>query len=151
MIRRPPRSTLFPYTTLFRSRSCALPLALEPGVGYEQLLGPDLLIVEFHGDLELAARARHRAHHPAPELAVSHPLTGRVARRVLRSLDLPIQLRQRRALHATTARRAAHAACAGVPQRRRAPLFERARRQSLEEARRLRQLEAPGAVPRARP
>src|SRR5574341_1386771 len=25
MIRRPPRSTLFPYTTLFRSRSCALP------------------------------------------------------------------------------------------------------------------------------
>src|SRR2546427_924920 len=24
MIRRPPRSTLFPYTTLFRSRSCCL-------------------------------------------------------------------------------------------------------------------------------
>src|SRR3989441_3865104 len=28
MIRRPPRSTLFPYTTLFRSRSAA-PLAVE--------------------------------------------------------------------------------------------------------------------------
>src|SRR5438034_5931297 len=125
MIRRPPRSTLFPYTTLFRS----------------------LLIVEFHGDLELAARARHRAHHPAPELAVSHPLTGRVARRVLRRLDLPIQLRRRRALHPTTA----HATRAAVPQWRRAPLFERARRQGLEEARWLRQLEAPGAVPRARP
>src|SRR3712207_7806594 len=26
MIRRPPRSTLFPYTTLFRSRSFAVPL-----------------------------------------------------------------------------------------------------------------------------
>src|SRR6266498_4786028 len=25
MIRRPPRSTLFPYTTLFRSRDCRLP------------------------------------------------------------------------------------------------------------------------------
>src|SRR5437879_7262949 len=50
-LRRPPSLTLFPYTTLFRS----------PGVGYEQLLGPNLLIVEFHGDLELAARARHRA------------------------------------------------------------------------------------------
>src|SRR3712207_8619430 len=25
MIRRPPRSTLFPYTTLFRSRRCGLP------------------------------------------------------------------------------------------------------------------------------
>src|SRR5258707_12063196 len=27
MIRRPPRSTLFPYTTLFRSRAAASPLA----------------------------------------------------------------------------------------------------------------------------
>src|SRR2546429_5297805 len=27
MIRRPPRSTLFPYTTLFRSSSCRHPLA----------------------------------------------------------------------------------------------------------------------------
>src|SRR2546425_3637344 len=30
MIRRPPRSTLFPYTTLFRSASCALPGFLPP-------------------------------------------------------------------------------------------------------------------------
>src|SRR5256885_7143113 len=30
MIRRPPRSTLFPYTTLFRSRALALLLALAP-------------------------------------------------------------------------------------------------------------------------
>src|SRR3712207_7813694 len=33
MIRRPPRSTLFPYTTLFRSRVGAPPLAAaDPGV-----------------------------------------------------------------------------------------------------------------------
>src|SRR2546430_8488884 len=33
MIRRPPRSTLFPYTTLFRSRPTAMPkmIAHEPG------------------------------------------------------------------------------------------------------------------------
>src|SRR5437867_5397390 len=32
MIRRPPRSTLFPYTTLFRSNSTRVPLRLmEPG------------------------------------------------------------------------------------------------------------------------
>src|SRR5690349_23252055 len=35
MIRRPPRSTLFPYTTLFRSRGCSKPSAntsaLNPG------------------------------------------------------------------------------------------------------------------------
>src|SRR2546430_12538949 len=30
MIRRPPRSTLFPYTTLFRSRWCKSPLAFCP-------------------------------------------------------------------------------------------------------------------------
>src|SRR5207249_8725968 len=30
MIRRPPRSTLFPYTTLFRSRR-SRPIALDPG------------------------------------------------------------------------------------------------------------------------
>src|SRR2546421_8635006 len=30
MIRRPPRSTLFPYTTLFRSRLRGLPLAILP-------------------------------------------------------------------------------------------------------------------------
>src|SRR6266850_6313371 len=38
MIRRPPRSTLFPYTTLFRSRFCACPRAptsssSPPGAG----------------------------------------------------------------------------------------------------------------------
>src|SRR2546429_3205369 len=33
MIRRPPRSTLFPYTTLFRSRE-------DPGIHYEAQGGP---------------------------------------------------------------------------------------------------------------
>src|SRR5438445_10754470 len=32
MIRRPPRSTLFPYTTLFRSTWCPLCKALEPSL-----------------------------------------------------------------------------------------------------------------------
>src|SRR5689334_24414461 len=49
MIRRPPRSTLFPYTTLFRSR-----VRLEDvGHGVEDLeaLGPDLVLVELEVDL----------------------------------------------------------------------------------------------------
>src|SRR2546422_7716030 len=33
MIRRPPRSTLFPYTTLFRSRGEARALSWEPAAG----------------------------------------------------------------------------------------------------------------------
>src|SRR2546430_5551745 len=44
MIRRPPRSTLFPYTTLFRSRMGALPqlyAATMPDVGPDDYWGPD--------------------------------------------------------------------------------------------------------------
>src|SRR2546425_1977557 len=57
MIRRPPRSTLFPYTTLFRSRAA-------PGVGLHSQLRP-------HGADELAAdrepqsRAREAVARPA--------------------------------------------------------------------------------------
>src|SRR2546427_4498732 len=36
MIRRPPRSTLFPYTTLFRSRSRAQHALVWPGGGRDQ-------------------------------------------------------------------------------------------------------------------
>src|SRR3712207_8308005 len=38
MIRRPPRSTLFPYTTLFRSSGLALPLVSVAVVAAEQRL-----------------------------------------------------------------------------------------------------------------
>src|SRR5256885_9673585 len=42
MIRRPPRSTLFPYTTLFRSgRICANPLCGIPGGGMPRLFSHD--------------------------------------------------------------------------------------------------------------
>src|SRR3712207_8751437 len=45
MIRRPPRSTLFPYTTLFRSRRAPLaerlrPKSLDEVVGQDHLTGP---------------------------------------------------------------------------------------------------------------
>src|SRR5260370_811212 len=39
MIRRPPRSTLFPYTTLFRSRSAARCEAASPTAGRGRRLG----------------------------------------------------------------------------------------------------------------
>src|SRR3712207_7069664 len=39
MIRRPPRSTLFPYTTLFRSTLEALPLSLINGFITDQIVG----------------------------------------------------------------------------------------------------------------
>src|SRR3712207_7891378 len=60
MIRRPPRSTLFPYTTLFRSELEALPRhghqrGTQPFPGLRQALQP--------GDRLAAAHQRHR-HHP---------------------------------------------------------------------------------------
>src|SRR6266478_8691842 len=39
MIRRPPRSTLFPYTTLFRSRRAWVPMPLMPDTDYQKSLG----------------------------------------------------------------------------------------------------------------
>src|SRR3989454_12058072 len=43
MIRRPPRSTLFPYTTLFRSRAVAHP---DPSVAFSEKLMTDLKVVQ---------------------------------------------------------------------------------------------------------
>src|SRR3989441_8809633 len=51
MIRRPPRSTLFPYTTLFRSRVREKIRALEPG------LPPGVRIVSFYDRSALIERA----------------------------------------------------------------------------------------------
>src|SRR2546430_10413466 len=44
MIRRPPRSTLFPYTTLFRSLFCLIALlsitfAIDPGMAWDTFSG----------------------------------------------------------------------------------------------------------------
>src|SRR3712207_6954692 len=46
MIRRPPRSTLFPYTTLFRSRGVLL-LDGALGAGVHRLLDPPLEVGEL--------------------------------------------------------------------------------------------------------
>src|SRR3712207_7372971 len=55
MIRRPPRSTLFPYTTLFRSQ--------RPAVGVDPAA---------HGP----RRARHRACPPAPQRRAARQATA---------------------------------------------------------------------------
>src|SRR5258708_32621157 len=56
MIRRPPRSTLFPYTTLFRSLDLLHPHLEVENVGVRRVMAPlaDLLV------LPIAERERHR-------------------------------------------------------------------------------------------
>src|SRR5258707_11445304 len=44
MIRRPPRSTLFPYTTLFRSHSRTWPIAKSLGLGFFSRRTPTLFL-----------------------------------------------------------------------------------------------------------
>src|SRR2546425_11149249 len=65
MIRRPPRSTLFPYTTLFRSRVgvMELPATTEPGA--EHGIGAGLVSILAHETLV----GVDEAGFPSPALA----------------------------------------------------------------------------------
>src|SRR2546427_5957436 len=60
MIRRPPRSTLFPYTTLFRSvvQIRLAQLINEDGIGLGQQFG--VFALHFAQDAHAQARARER-------------------------------------------------------------------------------------------
>src|SRR5260221_6168701 len=55
MIRRPPRSTLFPYTTLFRSLCCQ-------GVGVGQREGVAQRVVPIAGPVVVAVSGRSEEH-----------------------------------------------------------------------------------------
>src|SRR3712207_8204510 len=59
MIRRPPRSTLFPYTTLFRSPRPE-PSRLAEVAAQQLGVAP----VRLEGEVEQVAQHRHRAHRP---------------------------------------------------------------------------------------
>src|SRR2546430_13314867 len=76
MIRRPPRSTLFPYTTLFRS-------ALEVVVAVEGPVGSDLVVarslrIERGRALEHGADARARSEEHTSELQSQSNLVCRL-------------------------------------------------------------------------
>src|SRR5260221_3483204 len=63
MIRRPPRSTLFPYTTLFRSSIERLAQALDVGVAEEHRLGAGGQVAggdAIHGALQSVQRLQDR-------------------------------------------------------------------------------------------
>src|SRR3712207_8733696 len=64
MIRRPPRSTLFPYSTLFRSHELALAAAEQPRGRRDRLLGQSELA---QVEARLALRAVAAEVRPAVE------------------------------------------------------------------------------------
>src|SRR2546422_8100668 len=49
MIRGPPRSTLFPYTTLFRSREIALALLGRPDLAHDRVAGAEIEPLDLAG------------------------------------------------------------------------------------------------------
>src|SRR3712207_8793245 len=64
MIRRPPRSTLFPYTTLFRSRDLLGPLGAQFDGAYTSTASrfvaeDDVVVVETRGSVATKAGARY--------------------------------------------------------------------------------------------
>src|SRR3712207_7428486 len=72
MIRRPPRSTLFPYTTLFRSAAVvfldtaadlAIDFLLEPGTGLAELaLEKRVLRLEIGADIDRKSTRLNSSH-----------------------------------------------------------------------------------------
>ena len=60
MIRRPPRSTLFPYTTLFRSDTLTLPRQ-DPGLLYGATVFTTLRVYDHHLDHPWTVWAAHQA------------------------------------------------------------------------------------------
>src|SRR3712207_8666093 len=90
MIRRPPRSTLFPYTTLFRSRcrrraahlaGCCLEALDDRDVGLPAALAHGLQPIATAGALELAEQRGHEAGTRRPQRVRSEEHTSELQSR----------------------------------------------------------------------
>src|SRR3989454_11951012 len=80
MIRRPPRSTLFPYTTLFRSHNFAARRAAHNGIVHEDdALADEQLAnrVEFELHAEIANGLRWLDERPSDVVVADEPHTER--------------------------------------------------------------------------
>src|SRR5688572_33344581 len=98
MLRRPPRSTLFPYTTLFRSHLGLLELEVEVEAEAHGVVEDDAPLVELRAVVvELVLAAREGPHVVAVAARVVReegdrvqPLAGEVIERPDQALPLPV-------------------------------------------------------------
>src|SRR2546426_2592273 len=99
MIRRPPRSTLFPYTTLFRSAWADHGLRREPGQGRRKSQGgAPPLHLQRPARLREGLRDRKSTRLNSSHLVISYAVfclkkkTDRADRREHRSLGVPVAM-----------------------------------------------------------
>src|SRR5947199_462032 len=92
MTRRPPRSTLFPYTTLFRSRT-PLGRAVRDHLERGDLV-PDEIVLDMVGDALRAAKERSEEH--TSELQSLRHLVCRLLLEKKKKLDCPMRRRVHR-------------------------------------------------------
>src|SRR3712207_9558172 len=88
MIRRPPRSTLFPYTTLFRSRWL-------DRYGYE----PQILYTTYTNALTRTSDRLIGKLNRSGKSAIDVTTVTRIARRIVKSVDGPPQINGRSEEH----------------------------------------------------
>src|SRR5256885_7874810 len=85
MIRRPPRSTLFPYTTLFRSRDLDMPADLaQPGQHAALVLGKAGEAVHVHVGVTKLPRVGQAAEHLEQALELVETVLAEVDRKSTR-------------------------------------------------------------------
>src|SRR3712207_2468757 len=96
MIRRPPRSTLFPYTTLFRSSRGSEKTRKPPGRSFFTMLGSlkGLILQLLEGDAVLLVYLQHpHLHAVALVHHVLHALDALLARREAGDVDQAVPAR----------------------------------------------------------
>src|SRR5258708_12842678 len=88
MIRRPPRSTLFPYTTLFRSRRGS-DVVLEQPLDRHLLVGPDVVAVSVQPVGRAVRSEEHTSELQSPDHLVCRLLLQKKKKNIPNSPTLP--------------------------------------------------------------
>src|SRR5690348_17581957 len=73
MIRRPPRSTLFPYTTLFRSGFHSARMEAEKAFGNPDVYIEKLIVNPHHIEFQIIADSHGHVDRKSTRLNSSHP------------------------------------------------------------------------------